>query len=231
MMNSLRVLATTVAISIATAAQAADHTACMNMVEAAMTQVESFNWKSSLHLNGADVSEAQLVAAGIKSDYATFKQAFDSHGKAVTMFDWAPCMGDTDAEANLAMSETDRATEQLMKDRLAAPGYRFPKTGTPLDRTAAAFADSREIVLLPHYDVDVQCRRFGTPVAINACRAKEQEAYDTLKAVWPELRWGREWILNHNPQKLYQAIVGVTFDMLRQQHELEAVTHTQPFRY
>lgn len=41
---------------------------------------------------------------------------------------------------------------------------------------------------IPLYDVDKACQdRLKNPQAVNACVATEQEAYDTVDAMWPSM--------------------------------------------
>jgi hypothetical protein len=236
-MTSLRValLAATAAVGVSAAAQAApDHKACLELIDTATTDPLTHMIGTKLELYGVDL----VVHALVQSDFDGFK-----HGKDAA-FDWTPCVGDATAEStDLApLDATGRGIlvrVQELVDRTAkakeaqtAAGYRFPTTGNAMtDEFAARYADSHADVPLPHYDVDAQCQRFTMTLQINACYAREQDAYNTIKAVWPELRWGREWIINHNGQGTYQAIQSVTFHMLDEQAALDRLTHHETFHY
>lgn len=96
------------------------------------------------------------------------------------------------------------------------------------------------VVALPVYDVERFCRQFPIGKSImgnvvngyNICRNREQEAYDELKWLWPELHTEGQATLRSVASRIgsYQALLDGALRELQRQELRDQSASSQPFR-
>jgi hypothetical protein len=143
-----------------------------------------------------------------------------------SFFNWSICKGDP-AAAKLALTAQEYAAYTRWSTQKS-------KEALTIQHTAPAAKPSLDENGLPYYDVDRSCHRYDAPsyhTGFNWCRNKEQEAYNTLKWMWPQLRsWKDTCVAMNAGQQFYQTLEQCASQAYATQIENDRMSSSQPFR-